>query len=167
MVHRVDVHHMLVCSRVTTPRLLVLTCFKKDAIKVSSDYMRTLKGCCRVRATITGSKGHVTDDKHQLVGAAAAIPRDAVYAVGMDVKLTVNVCPGMGLCNGSRGIVADIIYPGEAGYVRPPGVKSQDATVFPIIIVDFADYIGSPLLQCALEATVDDLHSNLSENVSA
>ena len=93
-----------------------------------------------------------TDDKQRLVGAAAAIPRDAVYAVGMDVKLTVNVCPGMGLCNGSRGIVADIIYPGEAGYVRPPGVKSQDAAVFPIIIVDFADYIGPPLLECVVEA---------------
>jgi hypothetical protein len=50
----------------------------------------------------------------------------------MMVKLTLNLIPELGLCNGSRGVIREIIYP-EGGYQRKES---------PIIMVEFADYKG-------------------------
>eukprot|EP01046_Picozoa_sp_COSAG06_P096929 COSAG06_NODE_43042_length_376_cov_0.516245_1_plen_51_part_01 len=49
-----------------------------------------------------------------------------MYVVGMDVKLTTNICPELMLCNGSRGVIVDIIYPGDMGYVPPPRLVQAD-----------------------------------------
>ena len=49
-----------------------------------------------------------------------------MYAVGMDVKLTTNICPELMLCNGSRGVIVDIIYPDDEGYVPPPRLVQAD-----------------------------------------
>jgi hypothetical protein len=76
----------------------------------------------------------------------------------MDIKLTTNICPELMLCNGSRGVIVDIIYPGDSGYVPPPrqveadGEDSQQQPVFPIVIVDFPDYCGPRLLTDEVEA---------------
>ena len=145
-------------AKVDTPRMLFLTCRRKDAAEVNQAYMRTLKGCCRCRAVVSGPKGHTKTDGHGLCGQAKSIPLDTMYAVGMDVKLTTNICPELMLCNGSRGVIVDIIYPGCSGYVPPPrpveadGEDSQQDPVFPIVIVDFPDYCGPRLLTDEAEA---------------
>ena len=86
---------------------------------MNAAYMSTLTGCCRCRAVVSG-KGHTKTDGHSLCGQAKSIPLDTMYAVGMDIKLTTNICPELMLCNGSRGVIVDIIYPGDSGYVPPP-----------------------------------------------
>jgi hypothetical protein len=107
------------------------------------EYFRTLEDCCRVRAVVTGHHAQSDDDKH--VGMCKSIPTSCCYAIGMSVKLTVNLCPEHGLCNRARGTVVDIVYPNGGGYVPPPLASSDDPTVFPIVIVDFPDYTRHPL----------------------
>jgi len=144
-------------QKVDTPKLLFLTCTRKAAADVNAAYMRTLKGCCRCRAVVEGSKGHAKTDSNRLCGSAKSIPLDTMYAVGMDVKLTTNICPELMLCNGSRGVIVDIIYPGDTGYVPPPRLVQADdgedeEPVFPIVIVDFPGYCGPSLLTDVAQA---------------
>jgi hypothetical protein len=125
------------------PGLLVLCCFGQDRQRINMEYFRTLEDCCRVRAVVTGHHAQSDDDKH--VGMCKSIPTSCCYAIGMSVKLTVNLCPEHGLCNRARGTVVDIVYPNGGGYVPPPLASSDDPTVFPIVIVDFPDYTRHPL----------------------
>jgi len=125
------------------PELLVLTCFGLDRQRINMQYFRTLEDCCRVRAVLTGRHAKANDGK---AGMCKSIPTACCYAIGMCVKLTVNLCPEHGLCNGARGTVVDIVYPNGDGYVPPPPESSDEPTVFPIVIVDFPDYTGHPLL---------------------
>jgi hypothetical protein len=142
--------------KVDTPKLLFLCCRRKAAADVNAAYMRTLKGCCRCRAVVSGARGHAKTDSDALCGQAKSIPLDTMYAVGMDVKLTTNICPELMLCNGSRGVIVDIIYPDDEGYVPPPRLVQADGEdeepVFPIVIVDFPDYCGPSLLTDAAAA---------------
>ena len=130
--------------------LLVLTCRRVDRAAVNAEYIRSLHGCCRVNSDVVGK--HAKDDGGREIGMCKSIPVSIVYAVGMVVKLTVNLCPEWGLCNGSRGTIVDIIYPGDDGYIPPTAAASSDQstpnaeTVFPIVIVDFPDYCGSAVL---------------------
>ena len=50
----------------------------------------------------------------------------------MIVKLKVNFIPEWKLCNGSRGIVRDMIFPTNADYVR-----DLDKKQLPILMVEF------------------------------
>jgi hypothetical protein len=61
-----------------------------------------------------------------------AIQRQFIFGIGMMVKLTINLIPELGLCNGSRGVIREIIYP-QGGYDRKQS---------PVIMVEFADYKG-------------------------
>ena len=130
---------------VETAGLFVLTCTRRDRDAVNATYMRTLRNCCRVNAVATGKHAQ---QENPAIGMCKNIPLSIVLAIGMVVKLTVNICPEWGLCNGSRGTVVDIIYPGDDGYIPPaaPNSGADTAAVFPIVIVDFPDYTGSRVL---------------------
>ena len=129
---------------VGTEGLLVLTCTRRERSLVNAEYIRGLKQCCRVNAVVSGP--HAQDDNNPNMGMCKSIPLSTVFAIGMQVKLTVNICPGWGLCNGSRGTVVDVIYPGDSGYVPPPSAESSDEPVFPLVIVAFPDYCGTQVL---------------------
>ena len=131
-------------DHVQTDGLLVLTCTRLERSAVNLDYVRGLRKVCRVNAVVSGK--HAQNDKDRDVGMCKSIPICTVFAIGMKVKLTVNICDRWGLCNGSRGTIVDIIYPNDAGYVPPPPPSREDDTVFPIVIVDFPDYCGSQVL---------------------
>ena len=111
---------------------------------MNMEYIRELQKVCRVNSVVHGK--HAQNENDRDIGMCKSIPTSTVYAIGMKVKLTVNICPGWGLCNGSRGTVVDIIYPNEVGYVPPPPPSSQEEPLFPIVIVDFPDYCGSRVL---------------------
>ena len=64
------------------------------------------------------------------------------FAIGMCVKLTVDLCPEHGLCNGARGTVVDIFYPN--GYAPAPPASSDEPTRrmdprVPTVVVEFPD----------------------------
>ena len=64
------------------------------------------------------------------------------FAIGMCVKLTVDLCPEHGLCNGAHGTVVDIFYPN--GYAPAPPASSDEPTRrmdprVPTVVVEFPD----------------------------
>eukprot|EP01052_Picozoa_sp_SAG31_P044977 SAG31_NODE_8040_length_1535_cov_19.130919_1_plen_291_part_00 len=115
-------------DHVQTDGLLVLTCTRLERSAVNLDYVRGLRKVCRVNAVVSGK--HAQKDKDRDVGMCKSIPTHIVYAIGMKVKLTVNICDRWGLCNGSRGTIVDIIYPNE--YVIRTSVGFSTAEVAPV-----------------------------------
>ena len=103
-----------------TDGLLVLTCTRTERSLVNAEYIRGLRQCCRVNASVSGR--HAEDESSPNIGMCKNIPTSMVFAIGMTVKLTVNICPEWGLANGSRGTVMDIIYPNDSGYI-PPSIQ--------------------------------------------
>lgn len=114
---------------------LVGTCFNKDRDEENRRYISACSNVCVVKALASGT--HATALSHKSMGMAKSIPLIAYYSVGMMVKLTLNVCPEVGLYNNARGVVRDIVYE-NGGY---------DATAFPIVIVEFPEYSGLPFAE--------------------
>ena len=50
-----------------------------------------MKGCCRCRAIVSGSKGHAKTNSDRLCGQAKSIPLDTMYVVGIASALDVDV----------------------------------------------------------------------------
>lgn len=126
----------------TNPRALILCTHNKDASDVNRRYIQTLRNVCAVSAQCNGScakrqKGNL--------GPLEAIPMHAQYAFKTAVKLTANLCPEIGLANGSRGTVRDIVYYAPGGEIG--GGYRRAGTDFPVIIVEFPQYIGKPFMQ--------------------
>ena len=117
---------------------LYATCQNKDRDAINKQYISGLHDVIVVRAVCTG--GHATASASPKAGLLAKIPRIAYYAFGMMVKLTTNLIPELGLFNNARGTVVDIGWPAGSGY------DPSNQPFFPVVIVDFRDYTGPPLL---------------------
>jgi hypothetical protein len=95
------------------------------------------------RAHIDG-KGHTVGD-HKHLGMAKAVATNIYLAIGMMVKLTVNICPDreLGLYNNSRCVALDIVYGGDGSHpAHDPSWQERSPVV---MWVEFADYKGPPL----------------------
>jgi hypothetical protein len=96
--------------------------------------------------------GDVPCQGHQKEGMMKSIPCHGYYALGQMVKLTLNIVPELGLFNGARGTVRDIVYPDGGGYVPACSANS----VVPHIIVEFAGYTGPCLFDAATIVRLED-----------
>ena len=112
------------------PGLLVVTCTNKGTLAINFEYTSRQTQIISVKSVLSGA--HALPFNHKQAGMLKAISRKLFLAIGMMVKLTVNITPELGISNGSRGIIREIIYP-EGGY-------DSDAT--PVVIVEFAEYKG-------------------------
>ena len=116
--------------------------FNKDRADTNAAYVKGFPKVFVSHAHIAGNGHTVGDHKHLPVGMAKAVATKIYLAIGMMVKLTVNICPELGLYNNSRGVVRDIVYGGDGSY---PSHDASWQERIPVVWVEFADYKGPPL----------------------
>ena len=148
--HNLDVHEanrVISSWDMDNPRTLIGTVLNKDRDCCNKRYICTCcSNCVVVKATVTGTHNNQMNGKiNPQSGCMKQIPRTAYYAIGMMVKLTYNLSPNHKLCNGSRGIIRDIIY-GEGGYDPTNPFKRPS-----MIVVEFPDYTGPSLFHSGLD----------------
>ena len=125
---------------------------KAAVATTNEEYTATLDNVCLVRATKKNPDG-----RHQYMTAASRKNKSAKrafgsiqkvdlisrIAIGMRVRLTVNIATIWGLANNCFGIIKEIVYP--AGYV-----EGQEADV-PVVVIDIPSYTGPTLAPFAIE----------------
>jgi hypothetical protein len=110
------------------------TCFNKDRDKTNRDYIRLFRNVNIMKSINIGT--HATTDNHKLQGMVKNMPRIGYYNVGMMIKLSANICTGLGLVNNSRRV---IIYRGDHdSFIGQPNLPLQDI----ILMCEFPGYKG-------------------------
>ena len=119
---------------IDVPGVVHLCCRVREKVELNTAYIRSFTKSIVAHASFQGP--HAISDDDRRCGGCKAIPLRTALSVGMFVKLTVNIKPESGLCNGSRGMVRDIVYE-NGGY---------DPSALPIVLVEFPEYDGPQLL---------------------
>ncbi|KAJ3245995.1 hypothetical protein HDU77_009171 [Chytriomyces hyalinus] len=120
--------------------ILFATSFNKEKDTHNSNYIRTFANVVPIMATLVGP--HAQFEKHAKAGTMKCIPRSLFLAAGMIVKLSVNLCPELGLYNNSQGIVRGILYTSSDG---SGGISGYEPTQQPIVLIEFAEYHRPPI----------------------
>ena len=120
------------------PGTIHLCCRVREKVEINTTYMQGFSKSIVARASFQGP--HAISDDDRRCGSCKAIPLRTALSIGMFVKLTLNIDTDCGLCNGSRGIVRDILYEG-GGY---------DPSSLPVVIVEFPRNATIPFLVCCV-----------------
>ena len=124
--------------KIDTDKCLKTATYRDSATMDNATYTKIFDRVAVFRAFLRGA--HVENSKGPKIGMAKSIPTTLYLAVGMMVKLLINLVPECGLFNNSRGVVMDIVYPGDGSY---PGYSSDDfSSRSPVVWVLFRDYRG-------------------------
>ena len=131
------------------PHSIVCAATNDEKDTVNQRHIEALTDIVLGMATCVGRHGGLLT--HKKLGMMKNIPLACYLAVGMAVKLTVNLWPEVHINNGSRGVVRDILYPPDPANSGPeaprftgydPGVTSR----MPVVVVEFPDSTGPPLV---------------------